>query len=254
MKVHIVGCYGGQLPGKRLTSFVINDTVLIDAGGVVEGLSLEQQNAIRHIVVSHGHLDHIKDIPFLADNVIGMKPEPVEVVAAEPVIATLRDHVMNNRVWPDFTAIPTKDAPVLAYRAEAPGQAFSVGDLSVELVPVNHPVPTFAMFISDGHSTVLYTADTGPTEAVWARAQEIDTLKAVITEVSFPNRLAELSLVSGHLSPCHLPVELKKLGRDDLPVYLYHFKPAFEADLIREVGELGDARVVPLAQGETLTL
>ena len=254
MEIKVLGCYGGQLPGKRLTSFLINNEVLVDAGGVTGGLGIDDQNKVKHILVSHAHLDHIKDIPMLADNVIGLKPDPIEVIAAPPVIDTLKSHVLNNAVWPDFTVIPSADAPVLAYRAEEPETTFNVGKLKVELVEVNHPVPTCGMFISDGDKTLLYTADTGPTERIWEKAKTYDNLAAIIVEVSFPDRLAELSLLSGHLSPCHLKPELDKLGKSDIPTYLYHFKPAFEADLNDEIKALGLDHVRPLVQDEVISV
>ncbi|PJC70824.1 MAG: MBL fold metallo-hydrolase, partial [Zetaproteobacteria bacterium CG_4_8_14_3_um_filter_59_5] len=68
MKIKVLGCYGGQLLGFHLTSFLINDSILLDAGSPTEALDLEDQFAIRHIFISHTHLDHIKDIAFLADN------------------------------------------------------------------------------------------------------------------------------------------------------------------------------------------
>ncbi|RMF15709.1 MAG: 3',5'-cyclic-nucleotide phosphodiesterase [Candidatus Dadabacteria bacterium] len=250
MDVQILGCYGGQLPEKRLTSFLINGNVLIDAGGVTGGLDFEGQKKIDHVVISHAHLDHIKDLPMLADNVIGSRPDPIEVVSAPEVIATLRNHVLNNHVWPDFTVIPTADAPVLRYREEPVRQTFEVAGLTIEFIPVNHPVPTNGMFISDGKSTLLFTADTGPTDEIWARAADYPDLSAVILEISFPNNLADLSLLSGHLSPCHIPEELAKLGRDDIPAYIYHFKPGFEGALIEEVADLNIPHLRPLVQGE----
>lgn len=254
MKIQALGVYGGQLPGKRMTSFLINDEVLVDAGGATAALDLDQQNAIRHILVSHTHVDHIKDIPFLADNVIGLKPDPIDVISAAPVLETLRNHLMNNHLWPDFTVIPTKEKPVLAWREVPVEETFEVGGLQVELVQVNHPVPTYGMFISDGDSTLLYSADTGPTERIWERARNYPNLRALILETSFPDRMAELSLLSGHLSPCHLEPELAKIGRDDFPVYLYHFKPSYEAELEAEVKALGNRRILPLVQGETIEI
>ena len=64
----MLGCYGGQLLGFHLTSFLLNDSILLDAGSPTEDLNLEEQHGIRHIFLSHIHLDHIKDIAFLADN------------------------------------------------------------------------------------------------------------------------------------------------------------------------------------------
>ncbi len=255
MKIQALGVYGGLLPGKRTTSFLLNGHTLLDAGGVVEALGIAEQNAVRHILLSHAHLDHVKDIPMLADNVIGLKSDPVEVCAAPEVITTLRNHVFNFQLWPDFTVIPTKESPVIRYREEGPGRVFSVGEFKVEFVRVNHPVPCYASFVSEGDKTLLYTGDTGPTDEVWevARKKYKKTLKAVITEVSFPDRMAELSLLSGHYSPCHLSAEIDKLGLD-VPVLLYHIKPSFEGEVLAELIALGDRRLRPLVQGETIEI
>lgn len=172
MKIQALGVYGGLLPGKRTTSFLLNGHTLLDAGGVVEALGIAEQNAVRHILLSHAHLDHVKDIPMLADNVIGLKSDPVEVCAAPEVITTLRNHVFNFQLWPDFTVIPTKESPVIRYREEGPGRVFSVGEFKVEFVRVNHPVPCYASFVSEGDKTLLYTGDTGPTDEVWEVARK----------------------------------------------------------------------------------
>ena len=254
MEIQVLGCNGGQLPGKRLTSFLINNETLIDAGGVTDTLGIDEQKAINHIVISHAHMDHIRDIPMLADNVYGMRTFPIDVIAAKPVIESLKNHIFNNAIWPDFTVIPSKEEPVIAFKEAPVEKTFSVGDLELELVEVNHTVPTFGMFITEGETTLLYTGDTGPTVRIWEKAKEYSSLKAIIVETSFPNKLAGRSLISGHLSPCHLETELGKLGRDDVPIYLYHFKPNFESELIEEVMNLRNDRIRPLEQGEIIRL
>ena len=49
-------------------SFLLNGTLLLDAGTVASKLSLSEQGQIRHIILSHLHFDHIKELPTLADN------------------------------------------------------------------------------------------------------------------------------------------------------------------------------------------
>ena len=254
MDIQILGCYGGQLPGKRLTSLLINNEILIEAGGVTDAIGINGQNAIKHIVISHAHMDHIRDIPMLVDNVFGMKTFPINVIAAKPVIEALRNHIFNDIIFPDFTALPTKEKPSITFTEAPVEKTFSVGGLDIELVVVNHPIPTFGMFITEGDATLLYSADTGPTEKIWLKAKDYTNLKAVILETSFPNKLAEISLISGHLSPCHLEAELEKLGRQDLPVYLHHLKPSFEDEIIDEVMSLGIDSLRPLVQGEIIRL
>lgn len=252
MEIRILGCYGGQLPGKNLTSFLIDDTILVDAGGATSALRLEELQAIRTIIVSHSHLDHVKDIPFIADNVIGRIPAPLEIIAIDPTIDALRDQLMGNVIWPDFTSIPTPQNPVLRYRREKIGKPFKVGSYKVEFIPVNHPVPCVAMLFKWPKGAFVYTGDTGPTEEIWKRVGQEKNLKGLITEVSFPNSMEQLSLISGHLSPCHIDSELAKTGRDDIPVYLYHIKPGVEQAVRDDVRQIKYRNLHVLEQGETL--
>jgi cAMP phosphodiesterase len=254
MRIRALGVYGGEFPGKFTTSFLVNDRVLMDAGSVTMALSLEEQIAIRHILISHTHLDHIKGIPFLADNILGRVKEPVDLIAAPPVIEGLKKHFLNNDIWPDFTVIPSKEAPVLRWVPKKEEEPFEVDGITVEFVRTNHPVPTYGMFLTQKDVTLLYTADTGPTDRIWERAKRYPNLKGIIMEVSFPDRMKDISLLSGHLSPCMLEDELKKLGRNDVPIHLFHMKPAFERDLLKEISRLRIPRLAPLSQGESIEI
>lgn len=254
MKIRALGIYGGESPGKFTTSFLVNDRVLMDAGSVTSALSLEEQCSIRHILISHTHLDHIKGIPFLADNILGKVKNPIDLIAPPPVIEALKKHFLNNDIWPDFTVIPSKEQPVLRWVPKPDNEPFEVDGITVEFVRTNHPVPTYGMFLTHKDVTLLYSADTGPTEKIWERARAYPNLAAVILEVSFPDRMKEISLLSGHLSPCLLEAELKKLGNRNVPIFLFHIKPAYEGDVLKELVKLKIPRLSPLSQGEKFTV
>jgi len=86
----------------------------------------------------------------------------------------------------------------------------------------------------------LFNNDTWPDfTRIWEVANATEDLAAIITEVSFPNRMQDVADVSLHLTPNTLSAELKKLERD-VPVYLYHFKPPYIEELREELaaGEL----------------
>ena len=68
MKLKVLGCYGGNIPGHGMTSLLINDTVALDAGWVSGALSLKQQVKVKDILISHSQLDHTCTLPFLIDN------------------------------------------------------------------------------------------------------------------------------------------------------------------------------------------
>jgi cAMP phosphodiesterase len=100
--------------------------------------------------------------------------------------------------------------------------------------------------VSDGKSAFAISGDTGPTEAFWKRVNAEKKLKAVLVELSFPDALQGLADVSGHLTPRTLSGELAKLERNGFPVLLYHLKPAYAAELKREIRKLKlpDTRVL----------
>jgi ribonuclease BN (tRNA processing enzyme) len=116
---------------------------------------------------------------------------------------------------------------------------------------VSHPVESCAFIVSHRGSSLAMSGDTGPTEGLWKALNRSRNLKALLVETSFPSRLQALADVSGHLTPATLVLELAKFRRNGTPVLLYHLKPAFVAELEREVAGL-PVRV--LALGDTFEL
>lgn len=252
MKVRVLGCYGSELDSRRTTAFLLNGSVLLDAGTISAALSLREQARIRHILVSHSHLDHIKGIPILADNVYGRKRESITLLSTAGILRHLKAHLFNNVIWPDFTVIPGPDRSVFRLRALAPGRATRVGDLSVKPIRVNHSVETVGFLIRDRAGSLLYTSDTGPCDRLWEEANRTPDLRAVFIEASFPNRLARLAGVSGHLTPALLQRELSKLRSPEVDVYVTHMKPRYMPEIVPELKSLRDQRLSLLRQGQVL--
>ena len=101
---------------------------------------------------------------------------------------------------------------------------------------------------------MLYSGDTYTTEEIWAVAAREPTLKAAFVEISFPNRMADLALASKHLTPTLFEQEFRKIGRADLPVYLYHMKPRQRLEIEREVRQLSIKQVSFLSEGQEITV
>ena len=242
MKIRVLGCYGGQLLGFHLTSFLVNDTILLDAGSPTEVLTLEEQSEIKHIFLSHTHLDHIKDIAFLADNRSLKRwggqadASAITIHSLQENLDTLSAHFLNNVVWPDFTRIPTKKDGILRTESFASEEAITLGDLTITPIRVQHPVPCTGFLLDQGGAQALFTADTGHTDRIWEIANQQPNLKAVIIDCSFPNDCEELADVSGHLTPQGMAKELKKLDKlGDVAIYLYHMKPEVLTEMASEV-------------------
>ncbi len=250
MEWHILGSFGGSSPVCRMTSFLINGELALDAGSITQALDIEAQKRVKRIVLTHSHLDHTNSIPFLVENRFGAQSEALEIFLTPQVMHTVKMHLFNNDTWPDFTRIPD-DLPALKLTRVEPRATFAVNGLRLTPVPVRHTVPTTGYVVQDDGGAVLFTSDTGPTQEVWDVANRTEALRAVIVEVSFPNRMQAVADVSLHLTPSTLATELEKLERD-VPVYLYHLKPAYVDELRAELAATKfPHHVEELRQGDT---
>jgi len=246
----VLGCAGGENPRSHLPAFLLNDRILVDAGAVTARLPLGEQLMIDTILVTHTHLDHVKDLGFLADNVFGLRTQPIAVCTIAPVLANLRAHLFNDILWPDFTRIPTAEAPTLQFQALPEGRPAGLSGCQVTPVRVHHVVDCVAFFIEVDGKTVLHVGDTGPTDAIWDHARRLPDLRAVIIEATFPNRLQKLADVSGHLTPASLEAEIQKLRRP-VPLFVYHLKPQYAREIEEELRGLRDLAAVVLEAGKT---
>jgi len=252
MKVKILGCSGSETIGHKPPGFLVNDTVMLDAGTISAALGIQGQCRITDIFISHTHLDHIKALLFLADNIIGRIRKPVNIHSVPKVLEAIKKHLMNDLIWPDFTKIPTPKNPVLAYKPFPAGRPISVAGLTIKAIPMNHPVPAVGFLVSDGKSSIIYSADTGPNEKLWAEARKAKNLKAIIVDTSFPNKLEAIADASGHFTPAQLHDDLSraKLG-NSVPIYIYHVKPVYKDRVIKELRALGRKNVKVLKEGAT---
>ncbi len=253
MHIRVLGAHGGASPRHRQTSFLLNDEICLDAGAVADALALEEQARVRSVLLTHAHLDHVASLPFLLENVFGRTASPVEVAAPAEVVASLRRHLFNDELWPDFSRLAGSQVPGVAFRNLPWEEPALVRGLSVTPVPVTHVVPACGYLVSDGGVTVVFSGDTGPTETLWAAARTARNVRAIFVECSFPNTLGDVAALSRHLTPETLKAELPKMP-PEVPVFLYHMKPPTLEVLVADVAALGESRLRILRDGDALVL
>lgn len=236
MKLKILGCSGGIGGNNRTTSMLLDHDVLIDAGTGVGDLSLAELCLIDHVFVTHSHLDHIASIPLMVDSVGFMRDKPLTVYATDPTLETMKQHLFNWKIWPDFTQIPSASQPLMRYQEIRLGETVELGGRKITPLPANHVVPAVGYHIDSGVASLVFSGDTTTNDALWEVVNRITNLRYLIIETAFPNSEKNLALLSKHLCPSLLAEELLKLKRDP-EIYITHLKPG-EADLtMREVGE-----------------
>jgi len=233
MQLRVLGCSGAESPGHHPSAFLLDGSLLLDAGTIGAVLAPEDQLRIRDILITHPHLDHICGIPLLADNLIiqGFQ-QGVHLVSTSEVLAAIRAHLLNGVIWPDFTLIPSAADPVLCYGEISLEQEIQVGGFSVKAFGVNHTVPAVGYRIARGGTTLLYTGDTGPTDRIWEMAGD---LSALLVEVSFPDDMEAMARMTGHLTPSLLRTELAKLGKRPPRILVTHLKPQFYEKIAAEL-------------------
>ncbi|HEX9078739.1 MAG TPA: 3',5'-cyclic-nucleotide phosphodiesterase [Desulfuromonadaceae bacterium] len=247
MKLRVLGSAGAEFPGFRPPAFLVDDHLLLDAGTIGSVLTEEEQWGLQNILITHSHLDHIRAIPALADNIIIKNlAHTVAVHSTCDVITAMREHLFNNVIWPDFTQIPTPGRPVLTFNEIGIGEEFTVADYTVRAVEVNHTVPAVGYIVAREGRTLAYTGDTGPTEEIWRHVAGID---ALIVEVSFPNSMEELALLTRHLTCSLLGAELKKVGQLPRRILITHPKPQYYDTIRREIDDLGIGEIELLHDG-----
>jgi cAMP phosphodiesterase len=253
MKIRVLGAFGAEGLAQRPAAFLVNDAVLLDGGTVGGALTVPEQLLIEHAVVSHSHLDHVAGLAFLTETLAFFDPRPpVTVTGVAPVVAMLHTGVFNGVVWPDFTRIPTDEAPVMQYRTLDDDAEQRVGDLWIRPVAVSHSIPTTGFILHDGVAGVVYSGDTGPTTAIWEAARRVGGLRAVMLECAYPNRLAALAKIAGHMTPELVRRELDKVPAG-VPVWIYHVKPQFHEEIAAELADLDGGRVAIIEQDKTYT-
>jgi cAMP phosphodiesterase len=221
-----------------LVSFVVNDSVAVDAGAIGLLADLQRQQAIRHVFITHEHLDHIASLPIFLENVYAAGPECVEVLASADVLEFLHGDVFNGRVWPDFFELSRPDNAFLRTTPLEPLVPVVRAGLTITPIPVSHGVETLGLVVDDGTSAVAFPSDTGATEHLWRHLAGVPHLKAVFLETSFPSSHSELAALTGHLCPRTFEREVAKLP-EGVRKIVVHRKARFAAQIARELDELG---------------
>ena len=221
-----------------LTSYVINDTLAIDAGGLGFWKDPFIQARVKHVLITHTHIDHIASLPIFVENVYEGKAECVTIHGSDAVLECLQKDIFNDRVWPDFLRLGNPKAPFLKLTRLEPFKTVELEGLRLTPIPVNHVVPTLGFIVEEGDQAVIIPSDTGPTDEIWRRTNQHPNVLAVFLEAAFPNHMKWLADLSKHLTPALFAAELAKLNRPT-PSFAVHIKARFHQQIVTELRALG---------------
>lgn len=252
MHLKVLGSAGSECPDNYSPAYLLENSLLLDAGTIGAVLPLREQWEVKNILLSHCHLDHVKGLPFLADN-IGTSgiDQSIRLISTPEILDSVSKHIFNNSIWPDFSAIPSRDRPIIEYVEIQTEIEFEVDGFSVTAITVNHSVPAVGYLVRKDCSALLYTGDTGPTERIWQVAENIS---AMIVEVSFSDQMKDLALFTGHLTPSLLANELLKLKTLPPLILITHLKPQFRDQIISELRRLPFPSISLMSDGDEYSI
>ncbi|MGI9177196.1 MAG: MBL fold metallo-hydrolase [Pirellulales bacterium] len=237
MKVELLPSSIPVTDAQFLVSFLVNDEVAIDAGPIGLMADLSRQERVRHVFITHEHIDHIATLPILLENVYSPGPDCVELLGTEDVLDFIHRDIFNGRVWPDFFALSTGDDQFVRGTPLTLLEPVVRAGLTVTPIPVSHCVDTLGLLVDDGQAAVAFPSDTGPTDELWKHLAAAPRLDAVFLEVSFPNGHSDLAESTGHHCPATFAAEVAKLDRD-IRWIVVHRKARFADEIARELAAL----------------
>ncbi len=253
MRIRVLGCSGGIGAGSLTTALLVDDDVLIDAGTGIGDLELSDIHSIRHVFLTHSHLDHIAGLPMLADHIFEDNlATPLTVYAREETLRAVQDHLFNGVIWPDFAKLPSPEKPMLRYRVCSPGDTITVGHRDFYAIDVMHSVPSLGYTVQKSGGTFAVSGDTKSNETLWPVLNACDDLKVLVIEVSFPDEMQELAAIAGHYTPQTLTDDLKQLQHDP-EIWLTGMKPGEESRIFDQVlAAAPDKNIQMLSRGTIL--
>ncbi len=239
MIVKFLGTHNAESRNTRLVSLLIDGVLAVDAGSLVSELSFPEQKKIKAILLSHGHYDHIRAVPAFAFN---NSDRTTKVAGTPKTLDILSSHLIDGVVYPQFTSEASfLQKATIKLVALQPFKRQNIEGYKVMAVPVRHPLDGVGFEITSGDGkTLFYTGDTGPgLSSIWGSISP----QLLISDVTWPNSLANAAQDAGHLCPEMLKNELIEFRRVKgyLPgVVIIHMSPQHEPEIEREISEIAE--------------
>lgn len=255
MRIRILGCSGGIGSGARTSSMLIDSDVLLDAGTGIGDLSLEDLQPIRHVFLTHAHLDHVAGLPMLIDSIFDENfTVPLTVYARQETLDAIRAHLFNWVIWPDFSKLPTEGNPMLRFVVCNPGDTISIGNREFHAVDVSHSVPSLGYTVKNCGGVFAVSGDTKTNSTLWPVLNACDDLRVLVIEVSFPNEQASLARRAGHYCPETMCEDLQLL-RHNPEIWLTGMKPGEEERILAQVvAAVPDGNIRMLSRGTVINV
>ena len=248
MNIKILGAHNCESQNTRFTTLLVDETLALDAGGLVASLTFSAQQKLKAVLLTHQHYDHTKDIPSLAMDLY-LSKGTIDIYSTLPVYNSLAEHLFDGDLYPNFLEFP-RENPVIKYTVLEPLQARQIEAYSVLPLPVKHSTPTVGYQVTSSDDKVMfYTGDTGMgLKDCWEQISP----QLLIIELTSSNRFEGPSLEKGHLTPDLLKHELINFReiKNYLPqIVTVHMDPFLEEEIKAEISDVAKELGHPITLG-----
>ena len=236
-QITVLGAYGTKAKGYGTSSFLLNKKNVIDAGNLLESLSVDSID-IENIWITHSHLDHIVDIAYILDNYFNLRKKSLNIIGLPQTIKAIKENFLNNIIWPDFSKIPLTSSNEMAvtYTEIEIEKEYEIGENEfIRAFKTDHTVVSCGYVYTKKDASVLISSDTHSLDTIIAEVKNDRKISSIVVECSFPTELHKLAMESKHLTPKLLFKQLEDLKRDDLLLYINHIKPSYIQKILEEI-------------------
>jgi len=220
--------YGGHTPCASLVSSD-KDLIVVDAGtGIMRLGEALMKNRVKkffhiHLVFTHFHIDHVMGLPFFPS----LFSRESKVSFYSPLKPGETQKLLRTLMGGRFFPIPFDKTEAEKKFVEVPLGDFSIGNVRISHIPLNHPQGSFAYRFSEKGGSILFATDTehpekGMDEQLVSFAKETDVF---IYDATFtPDEYKKGRKGWGHSTWRQGTRIAKKAGAGKL--YLSHFNPS----------------------------
>ncbi|MFQ6026173.1 MAG: MBL fold metallo-hydrolase [Dehalococcoidia bacterium] len=254
MLIRILGCHHTETAETRLSSIMIDQALIVDAGAITSTLTDTEQSKIVAVLLTHQHLDHVRDVPTLALN--GRDTgKTVPVYGTKETLTSVQTHLLNDQIYPDFTRVPSTETPRIRMFALEPLEEREIFGYQVTPVSTTHCDGSVGYFIKSASGVSCYYSGDTNGEGLASAWHNLNP-DLVIVEITFPNSQESLARLTNHMTPQVLESEIAELQRRNggkSPQFVVtHLNAERDAEIREEIQLLSNklgVSVIPAHEG-----
>ncbi len=243
MHIQILGAHNSETLQTRLACILLDDVIAFDAGALTSTLTLPQQKRIKHLLITHKHYDHVRDLLTLGVNT--RRDGMSMIYSIEEVLKPIREFYINGQLYPDFTKVPDV-VPKFSLVEVSEDEPFKVEEYEVNAIKIKHGVPAVGFLVKGDKKSIFFSGDCGGELARSLHGQHIDVL---FTDVTYSDASMDEAVRQGHMTPAILAGQLLEFDPKPTKVVAMHMLPTQQVQIKKEISVFTDTTGMDISLG-----